>query len=85
MDNLMLQTEKIASCIVSLHCPSKCGAIANSGFYCNDTLSVHDKVARSAKAQELLSKCGNSLDIEEEAIKELFIIRLFTLLSIRTR
>ena len=33
---------------------------------------MYDKVARSAEAWELLSKCGNSLDIEEEAIEELF-------------
>ena len=30
------------------------------------------KVAKSAEARQQLSKCGNSLDIEEEAIEELF-------------
>ena len=33
---------------------------------------VYDKVAKSADAREQLSKCGNSLDIEKEAIEELF-------------
>ncbi len=33
---------------------------------------MYDKVVKSAEAREQLSKCGNSLDIEEEAIEELF-------------
>ena len=33
---------------------------------------MYDKVAKSAEARQQLSKCGNSLDIEEEAIEELF-------------
>ena len=45
---------------------------ANSGFYDKGKLSVYDKVAKSAEARQQLSKCGNSLDIEEEAIEELF-------------
>ena len=35
-------------------------------------LLVYDKVAKSAEARQQLSKCGNSLDTEEEAIEELF-------------
>ena len=33
---------------------------------------MYDKVAKNAEARQQLSKCGNSLDIEEEAIEELF-------------
>ena len=33
---------------------------------------MYDKVARSTEAWEILSKCGNSLDIAEEAIEEMF-------------
>ena len=33
---------------------------------------MYDKIAKSAEARQQLSKCGNSLDIEEEAIEELF-------------
>ena len=62
--------EEMASCIVPLHCLTGCDA--NSGFFGKGKLSVYDKVVRSAEARELLSKCGNSLDIEEEAIEELF-------------
>ena len=65
-----LVPEEMASCIVPLHCLTGCDA--NSGFFGKGKLSVYDKVARSAEARELLSKCGNSLDIEEEAIEELF-------------
>ena len=42
------------------------------GFYDKGKLLVYDKVAKSAEARQQLSKCGNSLDIEEEAIEELF-------------
>ena len=65
-----LVPEEMASCIIPLHCLTGCDA--NSGFFGKGKLSVYDKVARSAEAWELLSKCGNSLDIEEEAIEELF-------------
>ena len=65
-----LVPEEMASCIVPLHCLTGCDA--NSGFFGKGKLSVYDKVARSAEARELLSKSGNSLDIEEEAIEELF-------------
>ena len=42
------------------------------GFYDKGKLLVYDKVAKSAEARQQLSKCGNSLDIEEEAIEKLF-------------
>ena len=43
-------------------------------------LSVYDKVAKSAEARQQLSNCGNSLDIEEEAI-----VSSLALLSMGTR
>lgn len=65
-----LVPEEMADCIVPLHCLTGCDA--NSGFYGKGKLSVYDKEAKSAEAPEQLSKCGNSLDIEEEAIEKLF-------------
>ena len=47
--------------------------LTNSGFYDKGKLSVYDKVAKSTEAaRQQLSKCGNSFDIEEEAVEELF-------------
>ena len=65
-----LVSEEMADCIVPLHCLTGCDA--NSGLYGKGKLSVYDKVAKSAEAREQLSKCGNSFDIEEEEIEELF-------------
>ena len=56
------------------------GCHANSGSYDKGKLSVYDKVAKSAEARKQLSKCGNSLDIEEEAI-----VSSLALLSMGTR
>ena len=57
--------EEMADCIVPLHCLTGCDANSNK-------LLVYDKVAKSAEAQQQLSKCANSLDIEDKAIEELF-------------
>ena len=57
----------MADCIVPLHCLTGCDA--NSARV-NKLL----KVAKSAEAQQQLSKCANSLDIEDKAIEELFEI-----------
>ena len=63
-----LVPEEMADCIVPLHCLTGCDA--NSTRV--NKLLVNDKVAKSAEARQQLSKCANSLDIEEEAIEELF-------------
>jgi len=65
-----LVPEEMADCIVPQHHLTECDT--NSGFYGKGKLSVYDKVAKSAKAREQLSKCGSSIDIEEEAIEKLF-------------
>ena len=49
-------------------------------LYDKGKLSVYDKVAKSAEARQQLSKCRNSLDIEEEAI-----VSSLALLSMGTR
>ena len=56
--------EEMADCIVPLHCLTGCDA--------NSKLLMYDKVAKSAEAQQQVSKCANSLDIEDKAIEELF-------------
>ena len=65
-----LVTEEMADCIVQLHCFTGCDA--NSGFYGNSMSSVYDKVAKSPVAQQELSQCRDSLDLEEEVVEELF-------------
>lgn len=65
-----LVPEEMAGCVVPQH--SLTGCDANSGFYGKDKLSVDDKIARSAKARGQLSKCGNSLETEDETIEALF-------------
>ena len=66
-----LVTEEMADCIIQLHCFTGCDA--NSGFYGKGKLSVYEKVAKSAAAQQQLSKCGDRLDPEEEVLKGLFV------------
>ena len=65
-----LVTEEMADCIVQLPCITGCDA--NSGFYGNGKSLVYDKVAKSPVAQQQLSQCGDSLDLKEEVVKELF-------------
>ncbi|KAJ3603232.1 hypothetical protein NHX12_030974 [Muraenolepis orangiensis] len=42
------------------------------GFYGKGKSSVYDKVAKSPVARRQLSRCGDSLDLEEEVVEELF-------------
>jgi len=65
-----LVPEEMASCIVQLHYITGCDA--NSSFYGKGKSSVYDKVTRSDAAQQTLLKCGNSLDINEDILDELF-------------
>ena len=65
-----LATNEMADCIVQLHCMTGCDA--NSGFYGKGKKSIYDRVVKSSLAKRQLSRCGDSLDIEEEVIEELF-------------
>ena len=65
-----LVTEEMAGCIVQLH--SFTGCDANSSFYGKGKSSVYDKVAKNSTAQWQLSQCGDSLDLSEEVVEELF-------------
>ena len=65
-----LLTEEMAECIVQLHCFTGCDA--NSGFYGKGKSSVYEKVAKSSGARQQLSRCGDSLHLEEEVVQELF-------------
>src|SRR4029434_809389 len=65
-----LVTDEMADCIVQLHCMTGCDA--NSGFYGKVKKSVFDQVAKSPVARQQLSQCGDSLDLEEEVLQELF-------------
>lgn len=63
-------TEEMAHCIVQLHCFTGCDA--NSGFYGKGKSSVYEKVGKSSVARQQLSRCGDSLHLEEEVEQELF-------------
>ena len=65
-----LLTEEMADCIVQIHCFTGCDA--NSGFYGKGKSSVYEKVAKSSLARQQLSRCGDSLHLEEEIEQELF-------------
>jgi len=41
------------------------GCDANSSFYGKGKKSVYDRVAKSPVAQRQLSRCGDSVDLEE--------------------
>jgi len=57
-----LVSEDMARCIVQLHFITGCDA--NSSFYGKGKLLAYDKVTRSVAAQQILLKCGNSLDVD---------------------
>ena len=65
-----LVSEEMADCIVQLHCITGCDA--NSSFYGKGKSSVYDKVMKSPVAQQQLLQCGDSLDLKEEMVEELF-------------
>jgi hypothetical protein len=65
-----LVTDEMAECIVQLH--SMTGCDANSGFYGKGKKSVFEQVAKSQTARQLLSRCGDNIEIEEEVLQELF-------------
>jgi len=46
-------------------CSCMTGCDANSGFYGKGKKSVYDQVANSPVARRQLSRCGESLDLEE--------------------
>ncbi|XP_042559402.1 polyunsaturated fatty acid lipoxygenase ALOX15B-like [Clupea harengus] len=51
---------------------SQSNCLDNFGFYGKGRKSVYDQVANSPVAQQQLSQCGDSLDLEEEVLQELF-------------
>jgi len=56
----------MAGCIVLLHCD------ANSGFYGKGKKVVFDQVAKNPVARRQLSWCGESHDLEEQVVEQLF-------------
>ena len=65
-----LVTDEMADCIVQLHCMTGCDA--NSSFYSKGKKSVYDRVANSPVARQQLSRCGDTINLEEEVLQELF-------------
>ena len=60
--------DKMAGCIVQLHCMTGCDA--NSGFYGKGKKLVYDQVAKNRAARRHLSWWGESLDLEEEVVEQ---------------
>ena len=48
------------------------GCDANSGFYGKGKKLVYDQVAKNPVARRQLSWCGESLDLEENEVEQLF-------------
>ncbi|KAG0721311.1 hypothetical protein GWK47_006404 [Chionoecetes opilio] len=48
------------------------GCDANSSFYGKVKNSMYDQVMKSPVAQRQLSRCGDSLDLDEEVVEDLF-------------
>ena len=65
-----LVIDEIAGCIVQPHCMSCCDA--NSSFYGKGKKLMYDRVMKSPVTRQQLSQCANSLDLDEEALEELF-------------
>ena len=65
-----LLADKMAGCVVQLHCMIGCDA--NSGLYGKGKKLVYDQVAKNLVARRQLSCCGESLDLEEEVVEQLF-------------
>ena len=63
-------TDEMADCIVQLHYMTGCDD--NSGFYGKGKKSLYDRVTKSHVALQQLSRCGDSLDVEEDMLEELF-------------
>ena len=65
-----LLADEMAGCIVQLHCMT--GRVANSGFYGKGKKLVYDQMAKNAMARRQLWWCGESLDLEEVEVEQLF-------------
>ena len=55
---------------MQLYCMTGCDA--NAGFYCKRKKLVYDQVAKNPVARRQLSWCGESVDLEEKVVKQLF-------------
>ena len=66
-----LAADDMADCIVQLPCMTGCDA--NSDFSGKGKKSVYDQVAKSPVALRQLSRCEESLDLEEEVVEQLFM------------
>ena len=55
------------------------GCDANSGFCGNGRKSVYEQVAKNRVTRLQLSRCGDSLDIEEEVVEELVEYTLYVI------
>ena len=71
----MCTDEDFAKCLIQFHVMTGCDA--NTCFYGNGKTTLYDKMAKSVEARRILSKCGESLPLNEDALNELvsYVIR----------
>ena len=70
VDCCSLVSDEMRNCIIQLHCMTGCDA--NSGFYSKGKLSIFEQFAKSPHARQQLSRCANSLELDDEVLEGLF-------------
>ena len=71
----MCTDEDIAKCLIPFHVMNDCDA--NSCFYAHGKMLLYEKMAKNPEARSLLSKCGESLPLTDNAHNDLksYVIR----------
>jgi hypothetical protein len=71
----MCADEEIAKCLIQFHVMT--GSDAKSCFYGHGKTTLYDKMAKSSEARKKLSKCRESLPLQDDILNELisYVIR----------
>ena len=67
----MCTDQNVAKCLIPCHVMTGCDA--NSCFYGHGKLTLFERVTKSAEARSLLLKCGESLELSDDALNDLKI------------
>ena len=67
----MCSDQNVAKCLIPFHVMTGCDS--NSCFYGHGKLSLFERMAKSAEARSLLLKCGESLQLSDDALNDLKI------------
>ena len=74
VDCRSMVSDEMRNCIIQLHCMTGCDA--NSEFYGKGKLLFFEQVAKSPRGRQQLSRCGNSLELDDKVLKGLFQLTL---------